>query len=209
MKCIEFADKIDDFIDDYLPRGTSEAMASHGENCQECRLALKEAQDLRQLLKDAPVPEMEQDALESMMRGAKREYNNNRRQSIPAILGAIAAGLVIFLAAGLYHSTPGDGINHIQPGTAVTQVAQISKTVNLLVNCKTDMEQAELTIILPENVELAGLPGQRQVTWRADLKAGSNLLPLDIITRSTGSAQITARVKHNQKSKSKILYTSI
>jgi hypothetical protein len=143
-----------------------------------------------------------------MMRGAKREFTHREARSNTFYFGmATAACLVLLLVTGLYHHGPEILNNH---QVTAGQSGEVSKTINLVFNCPIDMEQAELTIILPENIELAAFPGRRRLTWETDLKEGGNLLPLEIITsRPSGSATITARIEHKRKSRIQTLNVNI
>lgn len=203
MKCMKFADKVDDFIDGYLPQREAEEMELHRTICQACRQTFQEEQNLRQTLINSEVPAIDQLSLERIMRGAKRDYKTmEKRTRVISFATALAACLILIVMTGLYKNTLMTAGN-----TLLSQGDnnEVTKTINLVVNCKSDMQQAELTIILPDNIELAARPGLHQVTWKADLKAGGNLLPLEVTTAAPGTTTITARIKHSTKSKTQTM----
>ena len=207
MKCIKFTEKLDDFVDGSLEQKEIVEMEKHMSDCPSCQKLLQEEKDLRQTLKSFPVPEISDLSLERIMHRAKRESTIRKRQSNIISFGlAAAACMVLFLMTDLYQN---DHVKIDSNMMNASQVEEVSKTINLVFNCSSNMKQAELTITLPDNIELAAFPGQRQLTWKTDLKSGGNLLPLEIITHQSGTAKITAKIEHNRKSKTQILSMSI
>ncbi|MBU0484114.1 MAG: hypothetical protein KKB30_06335 [Proteobacteria bacterium] len=210
MKCIKFTEQLDDFVDGYLAQNDRPAMEQHLTNCPECQKLWQAENDLRQNLKSQPTPEIDLPSLQRMMRMAHREHKNKSRYRFISYGLAAAAGLVLLMTTGLFHGR----LENINPQSnhglmTISQVSEVSKTINLVINCPTNMEQAELTIILPDNIELAAFPGRHELTWKTNLKTGGNLLPLEIITTQPGTAKITAKIEHNSKSRTQTLNMSI
>jgi hypothetical protein len=61
------------------------------------------------------------------------------------------------------------------------------------------LHSATLTVTLPAGVELAGFPGQREVSWETSLTAGRNLLPLKLIALTPVGGELLARLEHEDR----------
>jgi hypothetical protein len=56
-----------------------------------------------------------------------------------------------------------------------------------------------LTVTLPEGIELAGFPGQREITWETSLVEGRNLLPLELVALTAAGGEVLARLEHDNR----------
>ena len=72
-------------------------------------------------------------------------------------------------------------------------------TVNLVFSSAKALDAATLTVSLPDGVELAGFPGQREITWETNLSVGKNLLPLTLIALTPAGGEILARLQHDDR----------
>ena len=52
---------------------------------------------------------------------------------------------------------------------------------------------------LPDGVELAGFPGQREIAWQTNLVEGKNLLPLELIALTLVGGEVLARLEHDNR----------
>lgn len=155
---------------------------------------------LARLLKDYPMPRADKGFYDRALAravdsGAKSQRN---RWVLTGFASAAAAGIVMFLVAGLLLDRPGlpapdNGI----PGVSIA-LAEPS-TVHLVFAAGEPLEDATLTVLLPEGVELAGFPGQREVSWRTSLAAGKNLLPLELLATSQSGGEVVARLEHKDR----------
>ena len=73
------------------------------------------------------------------------------------------------------------------------------RTVNLVFSSTEELERATLTVSLPDGVELAGFPGQREISWETNLSVGKNLLPLKLIALTPTGGVVLARLEHNDR----------
>jgi len=71
--------------------------------------------------------------------------------------------------------------------------------VNLVFASTEALNAATLTVSLPDGVELAGFPGQREITWETNLNAGKNLLPLTLIALTPTGGEVLARLQHKDR----------
>ena len=51
----------------------------------------------------------------------------------------------------------------------------------------------------PDGIELAGFPGQREITWRTRLAEGRNLLPLELVAVTPLGGEVLARLEHDNR----------
>ena len=54
-------------------------------------------------------------------------------------------------------------------------------------------------LFLPDGIEIDGFAGQRVITWRTSLKAGSNILPLTLIATSPLGGELLATLQHEDE----------
>ena len=84
---------------------------------------------------------------------------------------------------------------------AVTLTIGETRTINLVFGSRGAVEDVEITVELPQGIELASHPGQHRVTARAALAGGDNAVPLTVIARSGSGGQIAARLTRGTEQK--------
>lgn len=161
-------------------------------------------QELLELLKDYPVPEAQagfydQALVQAAHQGTKRQRN---RWMMTGFGSAIAAGLAIWVITATLWTTP----EHTVPGTdpsipGVTVMLEEEHTVRLMFASATSLENATLTVTLPDGIELAGFPGQREIAWETSLEEGKNVLPLTLIALTPAGGELLARLEHEDRSR--------
>ena len=63
------------------------------------------------------------------------------------------------------------------------------------------VEDAPMTVTLPEGVEVKGFAGQREITWMTSLRKGDNILPLTLIATSPIGGELLATLRHENDDK--------
>ena len=159
-----------------------------------------EDREIQALLKDYPAPQAEpgfydQALARATLQGARKQKT---RWIMTGFGGAIAAGLAVWLIGGMLMNTPQlpDTDTNIPE---VTMALEEPRTVNLVFSATEAMDNATLTVSLPAGVELAGFPGQREISWETRLKEGRNLLPLKLIALTPTGGELLARLEHNDR----------
>jgi hypothetical protein len=153
--------------------------------------------EIQALLRDYPMPKAsagfyDQALARAVHAGSRRQRN---RRLLSGFGGAIAAGLILWLIGGPVPEVPDVGI----PG--VTMTLEEPRTVNLVFASATALDTATLTVTLPAGIELAGFPGQREISWETSLDAGRNLLPLKLIALTPVGGELLARLEHDQRNR--------
>jgi hypothetical protein len=108
-------------------------------------------------------------------------------------LGAFGLTMLTVVLTGLYVRSP--SLRRPPDTPSVTLTLDEPRTVNLVFTARAALADVEFTIDLPAGVELAEHPGERRVTGRAKLAAGSNALPLAVVARSGAGGQLAARLR--------------
>jgi len=108
----------------------------------------------------------------------------------------MAAGLALWAVFTL--------IGPVQPASELPMFNMAvleTRSVTLAINVPEDMDGVTLTVDLPENFEISGYRGKKQLAWQTRLKKGRNVLTLPVVATKQGQGQLVARVARNQKSK--------
>ncbi len=161
---------------------------------------VKQDQEIQALLKDYPMPEAttafyDQALVRATHEGTRRQRN---RWLMTGFGGALAAGLALWLIGGFFLTTP--NLPNADPDIpGITMTLEEPRTVNLVFASATDLDSATLTVTLPDGIELAGFPGQREIAWQTSLKQGKNFLPLELIAVSPVSGEVLARLEHDDR----------
>lgn len=156
--------------------------------------------EIQALLKDYPMPQadagfFDQALARATVQGSRKQRN---RWVMTGFGGAVAAGLAIWMIGGLFMTTP--ELPAANSSIAeVTMALEEPRTVNLVFSATEAMDVATLTVTLPSGVELAGFPGQREISWETSLSEGRNLLPLTLIALTPVGGELLARLEHEDR----------
>ena len=159
-----------------------------------------EEQELLEMLKEYPVPEAQagfydQSLVQAARQGRRRQRN---RWLMTGFGSAVAAGLAIWVITAMLMTTPEvPGTQAEIPG--VTIALEQEHTVRLVFASATALDSAVLTVSLPEGIELAGFPGQREISWETSLQEGKNFLPLTLIALTPAGGELLARLEHQDR----------
>lgn len=161
-----------------------------------------EEQELLELLQDYPVPEAEAGFYDrALVRAVHTGSRRQRNRWILAGFGsAVAAGLAIWVVTAMLMTTP--QLPDAEPSIpGVTIAMEQEHTVRLVFASAKALDSATLTVSLPDGIELAGFPGQREITWETSLQEGRNLLPLTLIALTPAGGEVLARLEHKDRNR--------
>jgi hypothetical protein len=163
---------------------------------------IAEERELLDLLKDYPVPEAEagfydRALVRAVHKGSRRQRN---RWMLAGFGSAIAAGLAIWMITAMLMTTP--QLPDAEPAIpGVTIAMEQEHTVRLVFSSAEALDSATLTVSLPDGIELAGFPGQREITWETSLQEGRNLLPLTLVALTPAGGELLARLEHKDRNR--------
>lgn len=162
----------------------------------------KQEREILELLKDYPAATPSAGFYDRAL--ARATHEGTRRQRNRWIMtgfgSAIAAGIVLWVIGGFLLTSP-DGA---QPEAGIPGVAltlEETRTINLVFSSKSALDGATLTVTLPEGIEMAGFPGQREIAWKTSLVEGKNLLPLELIALTPAGGEVLARLEHDNRNR--------
>ena len=159
-----------------------------------------EDQEVLALLKDYPMANASSGFYDQALARATHEGSRRQRNRwvVTGFGSAIAAGMVLWLIGGFFLTTPNLPVPDASiPGIAMT--LEEPRTINLMFASKSAMASATLTITLPDGIELAGFPGQREIAWETSLVEGKNYLPLELIALTPVGGEVLARLEHDNR----------
>jgi hypothetical protein len=139
----------------------------------------------------------DQALVQAAHQGTQRQRN---RWLMTGFGSAIAAGLAIWVITAILMTTP--QLPDAEPAIpGVTIALAQEQTVRLVFASASALDSATLTVSLPEGIELAGFPGQREITWETSLEKGKNLLPLTLIALTPAGGELLATLEHEDRNR--------
>ncbi len=229
MNCTEFHKAIDDYRDGgpgFEPGAEQRVRCDrHLQACRQCTELLARHDALQQALRAMPIPELspgfaeralrvaaEQNraaqhlvgnspqrvGADSFQRGDSRQHH--RHGFVVGFGSAVAAALALWVVVGLFpQQMPGDAPTDAVP--VVTIALNEQRDIKLAFFSDQPLKGARISIQMPENVALAGFPGQRELSWETNLAQGDNLLRLPVIATGAATGELVARIEYGDQYK--------
>ena len=200
MHCDEFDNNLDDLLDGALDEAAGAACAAHAAGCDRCAAKLAGARDLQRRLQafaqsDPEMPDADFFA-RSVERAAEDAARRNRRRHWLQGFGTALAASLAVLVVTLWVIDPG-GSGAPEPTLpTVSMTLEQPRPVNLVFASAEALDDATLTVILPPGVSMPGFEGRSEITWKTSLKAGRNVLPLELVATATGGGELLATLTH-------------
>jgi len=202
MKCTDIQKYIDDYLDDEMSLGEQKAVELHIEQCASCQQALQAHKTIRQALRSLPVAKASPDFEANVFAAVRSHYGahsggHSGNKFVAGFATAMVASLALWFASTVY--TP-------QFDEQTPQIVNVAmnqaRTVKLMFDAPTDLTKVTLRVELPENIELEGYAGQRQLVWQTNLNKGQNVLALPVIAIGNGQGELVAQLSYGDKTKS-------
>lgn len=197
MSCETTTQYLNDFLDVDLDEEKRQEIQLHIKSCGACYRLLAREQELRAALRGLPVPALRADFVHSTLVKARQQHARHSRHWV-TLGGAIAAGFVLFIAAGLLLMAP------MSNTSAVPQVILAKgqlQDIKLVFNSKTEINGATFVVQLPGNVALKGFPHQQSISWKGRLKQGRNLLVLPVMATGPIDGDLITWIEHAESKK--------
>ena len=205
MKCTDLQKYLDDHLDETTSLAEQKTIEEHIEHCVSCQQALEAHKTIRQALRSLPVEEASADFEAKVFTAVSSHYGAGSGHSgnrfIAGFATAMVASLALWFASTVYtpqliQQTPDEQAPQMI-NLAMNQV----RTVKLVFEVPTDLAEVTLSVELPENIELEGYAGQKQLIWQTNLNKGQNILALPIIATGNGQGELVAQLSYGNKTK--------
>jgi anti-sigma factor RsiW len=196
MECSDFARRLDDLLDGRLHALERKSIEEHLTRCPDCLRQYEHAVALLETVRTLTPPALHPGFADQALSRATRPAAGAARRKWRLALGmALAASLVLGVALGVFLATRPD------PVQAVALTIDRPETVRLMFNSAKPLKAATVSLALPENVELVGYGGRRELSWQTDLREGGNLMQLPLIARGATKEELVASLSHGGSSK--------
>jgi len=203
MKCTDIQKYLDDYLDDAMSLGEQKAVESHIEECATCQQAVEEYRAVRQALHSLPVEQASSDFeakvfAEVRSHYGKRDGRHFDKRFVAGFATAMVASMALWFTSTVYSPQFDEQLPQSGPQVINLAVNQ-ARTVKLLFDAPTDLAGVTLTVELPENIELEGYAGQKQLVWQTNLNKGQNILALPVIAIGNGQGELVAQLNYGDK----------
>jgi hypothetical protein len=123
-----------------------------------------------------------------------------------ALGGAVAAAALLWVVSTVFFRPP-EPMDAAVP--SVTMSVEMPQTINLVFSSATPLDNATMTVSLPDGIEIRGFAGQHEITWLTSLKEGRNVLPLTLVATTPAGGELLARLQHENNGKTFRLKVSV
>ena len=203
MKCTDIQKYLDDYLDDAMSLGEQKAVESHLQQCDSCQREMDARRAVRQALRSLPVEQASPDFEKKVFAGVRSHYSTHSgshfdKRFVAGFGTAMVASLALWFTSTVY-SPQLDEQNPQSGPQTVTLAMHQARTVKLVFEAPSDLAEVTLTLELPENVELEGYAGQKQLVWQTNLNKGQNILALPVIAIDDGQGELLAQLNYGDK----------
>ena len=196
MDCSEFALRLDDLLDGRLHALGGKSIEEHLGRCADCRQRHGHAVAVLEAVRKLTPPALHPGFIDHALSRATRPTARAARPKWRPVLGmALAASVVLGVALAVFLAT------RPEPVQAVVLTIDRPETVRLMFNSAKPLKAATLSLALPENVELVGYGGRRELSWQTDLREGGNLMQLPLVVRGATKEELVASLSHGGSSR--------
>ena len=194
MECRDITLQLDDLLDGRLDALQRKSVQEHLGRCPDCLSLHEHAVAVRAALGELSPPAPPPHFVDQVLSRATRTVASANPRWRPVLGMALAASLVLGVALGVFFAT--------QPSVhAVSLTLDRPETVRLMFTSAKPLKAATVSLALPENVELVGYGGRRELSWQTDLREGGNLMQLPLVARGVAKQELVASLSHGGNSK--------
>ena len=113
----------------------------------------------------------------------------------------VVGGMLLQQPEAIDNSLGANDYDTARVAASVTMTLEEAKTVNLVFESASPVDDVILTVDLPTGVELAAYPGRVQMRWATSLEAGKNRLPLELVALDGMGGEIIATMRSEDTEK--------
>ncbi len=222
--CKTARSKLDDLVHGALPQAEAHTIEQHISGCEACAAARAEAVSLAAALRAMPVPELRAGFAQAALAAAVAQDAGRKQATAPApraarrrnplfgfapwrgfapwlgvATGAIAAGILVVSLWGLPRDAAVPQGEEAQVPAQFTLALYEPREIAIAIDAEQPMPGARLTVRVEGGIELVGFGDTRELSWEADLDAGTNMLSLPVLAYSLEQGRLTALVEHGAR----------
>lgn len=205
MKCTELQKTLDDYLDDAVSLAQRNTVEAHIKYCVSCRQALQAHMAVRQALRALPVDEASLEFEAKVFAAVRKHYGaghgHTGNRFIAGFATAMAASLALWIASTVYTPPVDEYVQDEAAPQMINLAMNQARTVKLVFETPTDLAEVTLSVALPENIELEGFAGQKQLSWQTNLHKGQNVLALPIVATGKGQGELVAQLSYGDKTR--------
>lgn len=182
---------VTDLLHDYLDGSLSPAVAAtvtqHLGSCPSCATTINELRSVQRSLALWPAPAARAGALERMLKVAvstplpSTSWWRRPTWNLAGVSAAAALMLTVGFGLGLRTAHRGLAGPQIMLAAQPVELGREVKTVALMFRASDNLPGANISVWLPDGVQIAGRPDVRHLDWQTDLNRGPNLLELPLV----------------------------
>lgn len=175
--------------------GLDNQLTTHIKTCEACEKALQAQHLYLKKMSQIKAPEFSESEASAILNhvvNSARTHNidtgktaKNDSGFLQGFIAASVLAISVFGAWNIFNSSPEQAplIAEVAPEYFTTEVV-------LVINAPEDMYDADLNLILPQQIALEGYDNIHDLSWPVDLKAGTNTLSLPIrVNKNKGIEQ--------------------
>src|SRR5215469_1164631 len=192
-------DELLTYLDASAPAPAPQAALDHLSGCPSCRKAWRLAQETAASLKALPEPVVPAAFEERVLASAYRAAGRRRPIRVRGWGLALAATFLMGIGVGVLLEVTHAGHRGgyiLQDGT-VMLAAGDTTTVNIALDAARPIQDVSFVVDVPAGMELAGHPGEPQVTWQGELRQGRNLLGLQLVAKAGAAGVLQTEIHHD------------
>ena len=172
----------------------------HASTCAACQAFISAEEVLIEALKIHPSEPAPKRLLNNAMQQIAIDQKLKRYRATNIGFGlAFAASLfVALLMPGQFNIF--DSVDN-DPLTTITMSMNSQRTINIVFDSPESVDDAVITLSLPDNIRIAGYEHKNQLQWNTKLNKGENSLKLPLVASNTGRGLLQSTLQINGKSK--------
>lgn len=193
MNCGELQANVDRLLSGDLSREDSVRVFNHAACCQSCGEYLDWAHEVQSLVTEAAPNELPSEDFEARVLAAA-SGGQGRVSVKPGSIG-FAAVAVVVLAVVLWPMASWQSGDTADGTTASLEVLEPEvRQVRVAFSSEEALENVQLTLELPDNVELEPFPGRHTLSWQVNLSPGDNVLTLPLRVLYPAEGELVAQL---------------
>ena len=201
MQCTDINRHIEQFLDKQLDSDDLLAFEQHVSNCSDCANNIDAAKSLFSGLPNLPVQQPSANFKQRVFSEVRRQHKTDHQQHhhfsfMTGFATAAVASLAIWLVSSVYIQN-----TSIEQPQTISVSMNEAQVVQLVFDSPADIQQVNLSINLPDNMQLDGYPGHSELSWQTSLLKGQNVLALPIMATGYGHGELLAEITYGDKVK--------